>query len=136
MSVRSWKALLALLGVMVVVPIVAASASSSSASLRGSWSGSIVRAPGGKGSPKRLRLVIKASQRGGSWSVSARCRGSLKLKDISNGYHHYIEQLAPRATCLGGGIDCLKRVGADVYDEFQPQPRVTYFKAGTFKRVA
>jgi hypothetical protein len=136
MRVRLRTALVALLPIVILLTIVATSASSSRARLTGSWSGYMNRTAGSEVKRHRLWLVVNASERGGSWKISARCHGPLKLKDISNGYHHYVEKLAPGANCLGGGIDCLKRVGAGLYDTFQSHPGTSYNSDGTLHRVA
>lgn len=138
MPAWSWKALLALsVSVMLVYFAAAAQASSSAGPLTGSWSGSIKRGPYGRGHPQHLLIAVDASERGGSWEVSATCRGSLRLKDVSNGYHHYIEELSRGATCLGGGIDCLRRVGAHVEDLFQPEPATSgYYASASLRRLA
>ncbi len=127
---------MAILATVVLFAIVATGASSSGTRLTGSWSGYMHRVPGSKAPRHRLRLVVDASERGGSWRISARCRGPLRLKNISNGYHHYVEELAPDATCQGGGIDCLKRAGARLYDTFQSPPGTHYDSDGTLRRVA
>ncbi len=137
MSPRYWRVSLALSLAAALVMIATAQASSQGGRLTGSWTGSIERIVGGTGQRRHLMIVVDASERGGSWRVDATCRGQLRLKNISNGYHHYIEVRSRGATCRGGGIDCLKRVGAGVYDEFQPQPATSgYFSSATLHRVA
>ena len=61
-------------------------------------------------------IVVNARETGGSWRLGATCHGPLTLNSISNGYHHYLRKLAPGAACAGGDVDCLKRVGANLYD--------------------
>ena len=129
------KVLVAILASLVLVAIMATGASSHSGPLTGTWSGFMRQGSGSTAPRHHLRLVVNASERGGSWRISARCLGSLRLKNISNGYHHYIEVLAPGATCRGGGIDCLKRVGAGLYDTFQSPPGTKYDNDGTLRRV-
>jgi hypothetical protein len=67
--------------------------------------------------------------------VSASCHGALKLESISNGYHHYRRELAAGSICGGGDIDCLKRVGADVYDAVTSHRGGRYDESGTLHRV-
>jgi hypothetical protein len=135
MAARYWVALL-VISLAVALAATAAIASSSRDTLTGTWSGSIERGPGGSAHRQHVLIVVDRSERGGSWKVNRSCGGRLRLKDISNGYHHYIEELSAGATCLGGGIDCLKRIGAGLYDEFQPQPAThAYYNSATFHRV-
>ena len=47
-------------------------------------------------------------------------RWTLRLKDISSGYHHYYRVAGANAGCAALGVDCLKRVGAQMVDEFVP----------------
>ncbi len=129
-------AAVAVIAAVVLIAIVTTEAYSSSGSLRGTWTGHMSPNPGSKVRRHQLRLFVNASERGGTWRITARCRGPLKLKNISNGYHHYVEELAPGATCLGGGVDCLKRVGAGLYDTFTSRPGTHYDSEGTFRRVA
>jgi hypothetical protein len=134
MSIQLRKVLPALLAVLALVAIVATDAYSRGGPLTGTWIGHM-NPRGGNGRRHQLRLFVNASERGGSWRISARCRGPLKLKNISNGYHHYVERLAPGATCLGGGVDCLKRVGAGLYDTFQSHAGSDYNSDGTLRRA-
>jgi hypothetical protein len=136
MSVQLRRALVALLASQVLVAIVATGAYSSGGPLAGHWSGHMNPRPGSKVRGHRLWLFVDASERGGSWRISTSCRGPLRLQNISNGYHHYVEGLAPGATCLGGGIDCIKRIGAGLYDTFQSHAGSEYDSDGTLRRVA
>jgi hypothetical protein len=136
MSVRIRRALVGFLAVVTVLAIVAPSAFSSSSRLTGTWSGYMRPVSGATGHRHGLRIVVNASERGGSWRTGARCGGPLRLKDISDGFHHYVEELARGSTCLGGGIDCLERAGPYVYDEFQSHPGTYYDSDGTLSRVA
>lgn len=77
---------------------------------------------GGTARHERIRIVVNARENGGSWSVSASCHGRLTLDSISNGYHHYRRHLASGATCQGGDVDCLMRMGAKLYDTVTPRP--------------
>ncbi len=120
----------------MVLAVASSNAFSSSPRLTGSWSGSMTPGSGSTAQRHRLRIVVNASERGGSWRISARCQGPLRLKNISNGYHHYVEEVAPGATCLGGGIDCLKRVGGGLYDTFSSRPGTDADSDGTLHRSA
>jgi hypothetical protein len=102
--------------------------------LTGTWSGSIA----GQGSEvkrQHIVIVVNARQNGGSWKLSASCHGPLTLDSISNGYHHYRRRLAPGSNCRGGDIDCLKRVGANVYDAVTSHRGGEYDQSGTLRRV-
>jgi len=136
MSVRLRLAVVAFLWVVTALAIAAPSAFSSGGALTGTWSGSISRSLSGTGQRRHLEVVINANERGGSWKVSASCRGPLKLQSISDGFHHYLEKLARGSTCLGGGVDCLERAGAELYDEFQPAPTTSgYTSEAILRRV-
>ena len=82
--------------------------------LTGTWAGKLT----GQGSTgHRIVVVVDASESGGSWSLSPTCHGRLTLDGISGGYHHYRRTASPGTTCAtAGDVDCLKRVGADLYD--------------------
>ena len=56
----------------------------------------------------------------GTWRIGLRCAGTLRLKDISSGYHHYYRVAGANAACAALGVDCLKRVGAQMLDVFVP----------------
>jgi hypothetical protein len=100
--------------------------------LSGTWSGAI----GGSGTrPVHIVIVINAAQTGGSWRLSATCHGSLTLDSISGGYHHYLRHFAGGANCAGGDIDCLKRVGANVYDAVTSLHSGKYGTGGTLHRT-
>ena len=49
-----------------------------------------------------------------------RCAGTVRLKDISIGYHHYYRVAGANAAFAALGVDCLKRVGAQMVDVFVP----------------
>jgi hypothetical protein len=92
----------------------------SARSIVGTWSGDITPVPGSGASPKRFMIVVARGERGGTWRIGLRCAGTLRLKDISGGYHHYYRVAGGNAGCAALGIDCLKRVGAQMVDEFAP----------------
>lgn len=99
--------------------------------LTGTWSGDIA----GGGTRQHIVIVVNARQTGGSWKLGAACYGPLRLDSISNGYHHYLRKRGRGATCSGGDIDCLKRVGANVYDAVTSRLGGAYDVSGTLHRV-
>jgi hypothetical protein len=127
---------------LAVVVVVAASAfvafgkTARGGPLTGTWSGYIAGAPGSGIKRQHIRIVVNAREKGGSWRISAACHGPLTLDSISNGYHHYLRKLARGTSCaLGGDIDCLKRVGANVYDAVTSHDGGEYNISGTLRRV-
>ena len=90
--------------------------------LTGTWTGVLSGSARGSLRRERIVIVVNAHESGGSWRISATCRGSLTLDSVSGGYHHYRRRVVSGASCLGGDIDCLMRVGADVYDSVTPHP--------------
>lgn len=103
--------------------------------LTGTWSGFIAGSPGSGVKRHHILIVVNARENGGSWRLSATCRGPLTLDSISNGYHHYRRHVARGSTCAGGDIDCLKRVGANVYDAITSRRGGEYDASGTLRRV-
>lgn len=103
--------------------------------LTGTWSGYIAGSPGSGVKRQHMVIVVNAGETAGSWRISARCNGPLKLESISGGYHHYIRKLARGATCAGRDVDCLKRVGADVYDAVTSHLGGAYDSSGTLRRA-
>jgi hypothetical protein len=79
-------------------------------------------------------IVVNARESAGRWKVNPTCHGSLTLDSVSGGYHHYRRRAASGATCLGGDIDCLERVGANLGDWVTPRPG-GYARNGTLHRV-
>jgi hypothetical protein len=118
-----------------VSAIVAVAKPSHSGRLTGTWSGYIAGTPGSGVTRRHIRVVVNARETGGSWRISAACDGPLTLESISNGYHHYLRKLARGATCAGGDVDCLKRVGADVYDAVTSHLGGEYDSSGTLRLV-
>ena len=127
---------LAIAATIAAVPVVAIGKRSSTGPLTGTWSGYIAGKPSSGVKRLRLRIVVNAAETGGSWRISAACHGPLTLDSISNGYHHYRRKLARGATCAGGDVDCLKRVGADVYDAVTSHRGGDYDSGGTLRRIA
>ncbi len=88
--------------------------------ITGTWTGKI---DGSAAPSEQLTIKVKSGERKGTWSVSASCHGTLVLKDISKGFHHFNRIAATGASCSGGsggGVDCLKRDGSRVLDEYAP----------------
>jgi hypothetical protein len=102
--------------------------------LTGTWTGTLSGSAGGSIRRERIRIVVNARESAGSWKVSPTCHGSLTLDSVSGGYHHYRRRVASDASCLGGDIDCLKRVGLNIEDLVTPRPG-GYALNGTLHRV-
>jgi hypothetical protein len=99
--------------------------------LTGTWSGYLT----GGGPRRHIVITVNQRQTGGRWKLSAKCYGPLTLDSISNGYHHYRRKRGLGARCSGGDIDCLKRVGANVYDAVTSRLGGEYNSGGTLRRV-
>ena len=115
--------------------IVAFGKSAHSGRLTGTWSGYIAGDPGNGVQHQPLWLVVNAKQTAGSWKINATCRGPLKLDSNSNGYHHYLRELARGSICAGGDIDSLKRVGPNLYDAIASHKGGEYDASATLRRV-
>lgn len=76
--------------------------------------------PGSGASRQRVTIVVARGERRGMWRIGLRCAGTLRLKDISSGYHHYHRVGGANGACAALGVDCLKRVGAQMVDVFVP----------------
>jgi hypothetical protein len=126
---------LAIAASVAVPAVVAIGKPSHSGQLTGTWSGYIAGKPGSGVKRHYIRIVVNARQTGGSWRLSTACHGPLAIDSISNGYHHYRRKLARGATCAGADVDCLKRVGADVYDAVTSHLGGKYDSSGTLRRV-
>jgi hypothetical protein len=107
-------------------------ASTHSEPLAGTWSGELT---GSGAQGNRIMIVVNASETGGSWKLSTTCRGPLTLDSISGGYRHYRRRLVSGSTCAGGDIDCLKKVGANLYDAVTSHLGGAYDLSGTLRRV-
>jgi hypothetical protein len=92
----------------------------STSSIVGTWSGYITPFPGSSASRQRFTIVVARGERAGTWKIGSRCGGTLRLQDISYGYHHYYRLAGANAGCAAVGVDCLKRVGAQMVDAFVP----------------
>jgi hypothetical protein len=126
---------LAIVACVGLFAIVAFAKTSQGGPLTGTWSGYIAGGSGSDVTRQHIRIVVNAKETGGSWNISASCQGPLTLDSISNGYHHYLRKLARGATCTGGDIDCLKRMGANVYDAVTSHKGGEYDSSGTLRRV-
>jgi hypothetical protein len=65
-------------------------------------------------------IVVARGEPEGTWRIGLRCAGTLRLKDISGGYHHYYRVAGANAGCAALGIDCLERAGSQIVDVFVP----------------
>lgn len=113
-------------------PVAAFGSEAHAGPLTGTWRGDIA---GSRIRRQHIVIVVNRGETGGSWSISQTCHGPLTLDSISNGFHHYLRKLAHGATCAGGDIDCLKRVGASVYDAVTSHRGGAYDESGTLRRV-
>jgi hypothetical protein len=102
--------------------------------LTGTWRGVLTGTFNGATRHEPLTITVNGPQTAGTWRVSAGCRGTLTLASISGGYHHYLRHLASGSTCHGGDVDCIKRVGANVYDSITPRAN-GWYRSGTLRRV-
>jgi hypothetical protein len=121
-------------GVVAVTP-VAAVGRTHAGPLTGTWSGYIAGEPGSGVQRHHIVIVVNANETGGSWRIDATCRGALTLDSISSGYHHYLRRTGSGSTCAGGDVDCLKRVGANVFDQVTSHLGGAYDASGTLRRV-
>jgi hypothetical protein len=128
-------ALLVAVAAAAALVIASVGAAAGSTRIVGQWSGMMRPNTGSKARTHRLTVVVFSGERAGAWRVSAGCRGTLRLKDISDGYHHYTEIPAPGTSCAGGGVDCLMRVGAHVLDEFVSRPGTSQNTTGNLQAV-
>lgn len=117
--------------VTVVAPVNAPSATS----IVGTWSGHLTPPPGTHASRQRFMVMIARGERRGTWRTTSTCAGTLRLKDISYGYHHYYRVAGARDRCAALGIDCLKRSGAQMVDVFVPNAGGGDID-GAFRRVS
>jgi hypothetical protein len=115
---------------------VASGKTSQGGQFTGTWRGYIAGTPGSGVKRQHIRIVINASETRGNWKISATCHGPLTLDSISNGYHHYLRKVAHGTTCAGGDVDCLRRVGANVYDAVTSHRGGEYDSGGTLRRVS
>lgn len=102
--------------------------------LSGTWKGTLSGPAGAGIHRERIVIVVNARESAGRWHVSSTCHGRLTLDSVSGGYHHYRRRVASGASCRGGDVDCLMRVGAKLYDSVTPR-RGGYARSGTLRRV-
>jgi hypothetical protein len=117
-----------------VLAVAGFASGASATSIVGSWSGHLAPAPGSHQSRLGFKVVIDRGERRGTWQLGSTCAGTLMLKDISNGYHHYYRVAGAHPRCAAPGIDCLKRAGPKMVDVFVPTSG-TGTRTGTFRRV-
>jgi hypothetical protein len=116
---------LLLIGVSIATSLVlrpqtaAAAPVNHGGALAGSWVG-VLKGPSSSLRNEHIVIFVNATQSAGTWKLSATCHGRLTLDSVSGGYHHYRRRLSPGASCAGGDIDCLMRVGANLYDTVTP----------------
>lgn len=103
-------------------------------SIVGTWIGHLTQSPAGHTSRGEFIVGVDRGERAGTWRIGSSCTGTLRLKDISNGYHHYYRVRGANSRCAPAGIDCLKRVGADMVDEFVSNSG-TANSTVTFRRI-
>ena len=103
-------------------------------SIVGAWSGNLAPSPGSHASRHRLTVVVNRGERAGTWRFGPRCAGTLRLKDISYGYHHYYRMPGANAGCAPRGVDCLKRAGAQMVDVYISNSAKAN-STGVFRRI-
>jgi hypothetical protein len=86
-------------------------------SIVGTWTG-YAPSTGSQASRQRFTVVVDRGERAGTWRIGTRCAGTLRLKNISDGYHHFYRLAGAIAGCAPLGVDCLKRAGAQMEDDF------------------
>jgi len=106
----------------------------SAKSIVGTWSGRLTPPAGSHASPQHFVFVVDPGERRGTWRTSSTCAGTLRLKDISYGYHHYYRVSGAHPGCAAPGVDCLKRSGAQMEDYFVPSAGGNDIP-GTFRRI-
>ena len=127
-----------LIGLMVAAgyaagPEAADAAPGNNGTVAGTWAG-VLTSSSGAATRERIVIVVSANEGAGTWKLSTTCHGRLTLDSVSGGYHHYRRRLAAGATCAGGDVDCLMRVGANLYDSVTPHPGGAALN-GTLRRV-
>lgn len=103
--------------------------------LSGKWSGYVSRET--TNGIKRTHIVITVNDQetAGSWKLSSACYGALTLDSISDGFHHYLRHRGAGATCSGGDVDCLKRIGSGLYDSVTARAGSVWDTSGLLKRT-
>lgn len=128
-------AVTAALTTVIVLATSGAGAAANAGPLVGTWRGTMAARDGSHAVRHRLTIVVDRGERAGTWTVGPQCRGTLRLKDLSYGFHHYTEIAAPHTRCAGGGEDCLKRVGAQMLDVFVSAPGTAADSTGRLRRL-
>jgi hypothetical protein len=121
-------------GVIVLTGSADATSSAKSASansLVGKWKGYLTTT----GERVPFQVSVSKNEKTGTWRMSPTCAGTLRLKDISGGYHHYYRVAGQNRGCAPAGIDCLKRVGSGMLDWFNESTGNISFD-GTLRRVS
>jgi hypothetical protein len=126
---------LVVVGVAAVVAIAAYASRGHGGALTGTWSGYIVGDAGSGIGRQHIVITVNRRETGGTWTKDATCHGALTLESISNGYHHFLAHLGRGATCSSGDVDCLKRAGANIYDDVTSHLGGEYDTSGTLKRA-
>ena len=90
----------------------------SATSIVGTWSVYPAPTPGGHSSDQRFIVAVDPGEHTGTWQLGSGCTGTLRLKDISGGYHHFYRIAGGNAGCAPLGVDCLTRDGAQMADVF------------------
>jgi hypothetical protein len=117
--------------VAAAVIVLAGSASAASgSSIVGKWKGYLTT----PGQRMPFQVSVSRNERSGTWRVSQTCSGTLRLKDISGGYHHYYRVSGKDRGCAPAGIDCLKREGSGMLDWFNESTGDVSFD-GTLRRL-
>lgn len=115
--------------------LAGASEAAPATSIVGTWSGYLTPATGSHASRQRLTVVVDRGERAGTWRINARCAGTLRLDNISNGFHHYYRVAGPHPGCAPLGVDCLKRDGSRIVDWFASNSG-TANSNGAFRRLS
>jgi hypothetical protein len=107
-----------------------------SSPLAGHWTGHMTATSKGSGfSGYNYAIVIYSGGRRGTWTLTANCHGPLVFIGLSHGFSRFRESLAAGATCLGNGIDQLKRSASGLFDSYQSHAGVKYDSTGTLHRA-
>jgi hypothetical protein len=133
---RLWilAAVLVAAGTFVVINSVAAAPPAKSKSIVGKWNGLLIPVDGTPS--QHFTMVVYRGERAGTWRLNATCHGKLRLKDISDGYHHYYRMAGANPGCVVLGIDCFERDGARMADAFVPYKSTGAANANAkFRRV-
>lgn len=115
--------------------LASASEAAPATSIVGTWSGYLMPAAGSHASRQRLTVVVARGERAGTWRINARCAGTLRLDNISNGFHHYYRVAGAHPGCAPLGVDCLKRDGSRIVDWFVSNSG-TADSNGAFRRLS